>query len=174
MSKRASKEDIVAALDAGANDYLTKPIDRILLFNKINEYIRLYGEVVDSLPFYTVAKDKKRAEFSFDLEIVNMTENGLTICGTVYISQGTHIMIKNSLLAKLTASEESLVTVQKSWIVRSEDGMNDLYYAFLEFGQEDFELRDAAKAWIVEYAQTVSAEENKLPKGDENIEDELV
>jgi two-component system, cell cycle response regulator DivK len=40
LSSHAMSGDEVKALEAGCNDYLTKPIDDKLLFDKLNEYLK--------------------------------------------------------------------------------------------------------------------------------------
>ncbi len=40
LSSHAMSGDEVKALQAGCNDYLTKPIDDQLLFEKLNEYLK--------------------------------------------------------------------------------------------------------------------------------------
>lgn len=84
LSVRNSEEDIVGALDKGANDYLTKPFRSGELLARIRTAIRLTKEKSD--------------------------EPVLTF-GPLVIDLANHIVKKNSETIKLTATEFSLIAL---------------------------------------------------------------
>ncbi|MEI7492767.1 MAG: response regulator [Bacteroidota bacterium] len=84
LSVRNSEEDIVQALDNGANDYLTKPFRTGELLARIRVSIR-QNQVV---------KDNPQLEF-----------------GSLTIDIGNHIVRKNTDIIKLTSTEFSLLAL---------------------------------------------------------------
>lgn len=84
LSVRNSEEDIVGALDKGANDYLTKPFRSGELLARIRTAIRL-------------TKEK--------------TDDPLLEFGSLVIDLANHIVKKNGEMVKLTATEFSLIAL---------------------------------------------------------------
>ena len=84
LSVRNSEEDIINALDRGANDYLTKPFRSGELIARIRAAIRLSEE----------KKDNPLLEF-----------------GSLTIDMINHIVRKNGELLKLTTTEFSLLSL---------------------------------------------------------------
>ena len=84
LSVRNSEEDIINALDKGANDYLTKPFRSGELIARIRAAIRLNEE----------KKDTPLIEF-----------------GTLVIDMLNHVVRKNGEIIKLTSTEYSLLTL---------------------------------------------------------------
>ena len=85
LTVRNSEDDIIKALDSGANDYLTKPFRTGELLARIRTALRL---------------------------VQNKTETSSTLSfGTLSIDLAGHIVRKNSNLLKLTSTEFSLLTL---------------------------------------------------------------
>jgi len=84
LSVRSSEEDIIQALDSGANDYLTKPFRSGELVARIRAAIRLSEE----------KKDTPLMEF-----------------GSLTIDMLNHMVRKNGETVKLTTTEYSLLTL---------------------------------------------------------------
>lgn len=84
LSVRSSEEDIIKALDGGANDYLTKPFRTGELLARIRVAIR-HQQIPSDIPILT-----------FD---------------TLSIDLANHVARKNNELLKLTATEFSLLAL---------------------------------------------------------------
>ena len=84
LSVRNSEDDIIKALDGGANDYLTKPFRSGELIARIRAAIRLSEE----------KKDTPVMEF-----------------GGLSIDRMNHVVRKNGEIVKLTSTEYSLLTL---------------------------------------------------------------
>ncbi len=84
LSVRSSEEDIIVALDNGANDYLTKPFRSGELLARIRSALRL-------------------AE--------NMEEMAIFEFGSLTIDVANHIVRKNNEMLKLTSTEFSLLNL---------------------------------------------------------------
>jgi len=85
LSVRNSEEDIVKALDSGANDYLAKPYRTGELLARIRTALRLSQD-----------KTSASSQLSF---------------GTLFIDLASHIVKKNNILLKLTSTEFSLLAL---------------------------------------------------------------
>ncbi|MBI5476559.1 MAG: response regulator [Ignavibacteriales bacterium] len=84
LSVRASEQDIIGALDAGADDYLTKPFRSGELLARVRTSLR-HGEI---------------------------TEKGtLFQSGSLYVDLANRIVKKNGEVIKLTPTEYSLLTL---------------------------------------------------------------
>lgn len=84
LSVRKSEEDIIAALDSGANDYLTKPFRPGELLARIRAAMRV-GDITEDDP--------------------------VIITGDLTIDINKHTVHKNNELIKLTNTEYSLLTL---------------------------------------------------------------
>jgi len=84
LSVRSSEDDIVRALDLGANDYLTKPFRTGELLARIRAAIR---------------------------QNQGTPENSLLVFGTLEVDLANHIARKNSEIIKLTSTEFSLLAL---------------------------------------------------------------
>ncbi|MCX6306986.1 MAG: response regulator [Bacteroidetes bacterium] len=84
LSVRSSEEDIVKALDNGANDYLTKPFRTGELLARIRVAIR---------------------------QSQGTSENPILICGSLTIDLSNHTVRRNNELIKLTSTEYSLLAL---------------------------------------------------------------
>ncbi len=82
LSVRDSEEDIIRALDNGANDYLTKPFRTGELLARIRAALRTGNDI---------------------------SETSEMIFGTLNIDRVSHIVRKNNEILKLTATEYSLL-----------------------------------------------------------------
>jgi two-component system KDP operon response regulator KdpE len=85
LSVRNSEEDIVKALDSGANDYLAKPYRTGELLARIRTALRLSQD-----------KTSASSQLSF---------------GSLFIDLASHIVKKNNILLKLTSTEFSLLAL---------------------------------------------------------------
>jgi len=85
LSARSDEQNIISALDAGANDYLTKPFRGGELIARVRSALRIFNSAL-----------RKEAKFSFGLIVVDL--NG-------------HTVSKNNEQIKLTPTEFSLLTL---------------------------------------------------------------
>lgn len=85
LSVRSSEQDIVAALDAGANDYLTKPFRSEELLARLRSAFRLFNTTSARETTFTA--------------------------GTITVDLEAHIVRKNNEAVKLTPTEFSLLAL---------------------------------------------------------------
>jgi two-component system, OmpR family, KDP operon response regulator KdpE len=85
LSVRASEQDIVAALDAGANDYLTKPFRTEELLARLRSAFRLFNTTSSRDTAFTI--------------------------GAITVDLEAHIVRKDAEIVKLTPTEFSLLAL---------------------------------------------------------------
>lgn len=90
MSRRDSNTDIQHALESGANDYIQKPLDDLILINKINLFLERNADDSD-LPFLTIASGEQEASFQIPLTLYSLSEEYIKIISKNYIAKNTYI-----------------------------------------------------------------------------------
>ena len=85
LSARTDEQDIIAALDAGANDYLTKPFRRGELTARVRSALRIFNSAL-----------QKEVKFSF---------------GSIVVDLDGHTVSKKNEQIKLTPTEFSLLAL---------------------------------------------------------------
>lgn len=146
LSFRSDKKDIARAIQLGANDYLHKPLDDLVLLDKINQYVDV-KDPFEPLPYFEVTESKRHSSLGFNHKIVAISEFGLTIEGPCLISRGTLIKVKSNVISKILKVEDQVLNlnVADTWM-ETERG---LYRAFLEFNPDNPELLSAVRTWLV-------------------------
>lgn len=92
MSRRDSTEDINLALEYGANDYIQKPIDDLILINKLNLFLEKNSDD-SNLPFLTITTGDQDAEFQIPLILYSVSEETIKILSKNYIAKNTYLNI---------------------------------------------------------------------------------
>ncbi len=147
ISRRSSQEDMAYALELGANEYLPKPLDDLLLREKINQYFHTIREGGQTeLPFFDIPGRQAGCEFSFDIVVSKIDEYGITF-------EGNHLLAKNSVfeiecepLKDITSSEKPLRMTSTS---NAFDPDRQIYTSFLEFDPYDEDLSSKVRNWLV-------------------------
>ncbi len=143
LSRRKDDEDIVRALELGASDYVTKPIDDDFLLTKINHYLKHEG--MPPLPFYKVSDSDAPCELTWDNEIRAINEYGITLQGSHFIAKGTKLRISGDFIEEISGKKEGIkVFVHHSWILEA----NHRYQAYCEFDFEDAQLLGRIRSYL--------------------------
>lgn len=146
LSFRSDKKDIARAIQLGANDYLHKPLDDLVLLDKINQYVDV-KDPFEPLPYFEITEAKRRSSVRFNHKIVAINEFGLTIEGPCLISRGTLIKVKGKVLSEILKSpdQELKLNVADTWM----ETERNMYRAFLEFNPDNHDLLTAVRTWLV-------------------------
>lgn len=94
MSRRNSNSDINHALESGANDYIQKPLDELILINKLNLFLERNSDDSD-LPFLAIASGEQEAKFQIPLTLYSLNEEYIKILSKNYIAKNTYIKIED-------------------------------------------------------------------------------
>jgi|GEM_PF-1404445 len=154
LTKRAGKEDVSAAFELGASDYLTKPLDDILLLAKIRQFIKIsQGKVVQAkeetggLSYKQIPSHQQDAYFHLGMRIQEINEFGIKITGQHFFSRGTPIKIKSPLLYDLFGEDRHYsFIVHQNWL-ENETGKAG---AFLEFDASNEDLMAKVRTWLLQ------------------------
>lgn len=144
ISRRNSTKDISLALEVGANDALTKPLDPPLLISKIKQHLQLEGKK-NELTFYSISEVKQECHLSFHLHLNQISEYGITLSSPHLISKGTLINLKSSALKEILNMDEISLMVDET----SFNTDLKLFYAFCEFDATKPEISLQARQWIL-------------------------
>lgn len=148
LSRRREDEDIVKALELGADDYVTKPLDDDFLLDKINHYIK--HENISPLPFYKVSEHDSKCTLSWDNDIKSINEFGVTLQGPHFVAKGTLIKLSGDFITEISGRSSGIrVSVNHSWINET----THLYQAQCEFNYEDDELLEHIRGYLLNYSK---------------------
>lgn len=147
LSRRREDSDIVKALELGADDYVTKPLDDDFLLNKINHYIK--HDNIPPLPFYKVSENDSQCTLSWENDIKSINEFGVTLQGPHFVAKGTLVELSGDFITEISGRPSGIkVSVNHSWI----DETNHLYQAQCEFDYEDEELLEHIRGYLLNYS----------------------
>ncbi|MBK26263.1 MAG: hypothetical protein CME70_19850 [Halobacteriovorax sp.] len=151
LSYRSDKKDIARAIQLGANDYLHKPLDELVLLDKINQYLNV-NEPYTPLPFFEITQAKRQSKVKFKHKVIAISEFGITIEGPCLIARGTLLTIKSKVLSNILKSPEQVLklSVSDTWM----ESERNLYRAFLEFNPDNHALLSAVRTWLLANATT--------------------
>jgi DNA-binding response OmpR family regulator len=97
LTGRKDKSDVARALEAGADDYVVKPIDPDMFIAKVASLI----EKKRSTFSFLLTKLKAAGSWSLDFEIVALSEQGLNIVSKSSIVPNTKIRIDSDLFEEM-------------------------------------------------------------------------
>lgn len=144
ISRRNTTKDISLALEVGANDALTKPLDPPMLISKIKQHLQLEGKK-NELTFYSISEVKHECHLSFHLKLSQISEYGITLSSPHLISKGTVITLKSETIKKILKLDEISLMVDET----SFNSDEKIFYAFCEFDATKPELALQARQWIL-------------------------
>lgn len=149
LSFRSDKKDIARAIQVGANDYIQKPLDALVLLDKINQYVDV-KDPFEPLPYFQVTEARRKSKVKFSHKIIAINEFGITIEGPCLISRGTYLEVKANVISEiLNSPEQSLnLSVSDTWL----ETERNTYRAFLEFNPDNQALLTAVRNWLISNA----------------------
>ena len=111
ISARAGEQDKVAALDLGADDYITKPFSKTVLVSKIRAMVRRTNQYVSSSD--EVITEVKKGPFALRMNSQTVLKNGKEISLTskefsllyLFIENPEYIFSKQELFSKVWRSD---------------------------------------------------------------------
>ncbi len=145
LSRLDNQSDITHAIECGANDYVTKPLDIDILNTKIRRIFDEQSHYKKILKASSVPRDLQQCSINSSFTILKVLENGLAIKGNNCLSKGTKIELKETHVNKALNISNIPLIVTKN--LRQEDGS---YFMLLELRDKDFELSDYFKEWILD------------------------
>ena len=134
MSRRNAKADIISAFNAGADDYLQKPIDKDYLYSKLNRFIPNLD--VPSPNYVKLDKRFTDIELVEYVDFISFSNNELVCHSNFLISKDVQVDID---LGNLLPDEKNVLA--NAVVVKNgkvED--SDLYFFTLKLDIEDYDI----------------------------------
>ncbi|WP_273869719.1 response regulator [Halobacteriovorax sp. GB3] len=151
MSRRNTHDDITKALELGANDYITKPIDDALLFNKVRLFLKQSLDEDSTFAYYAVPTKNNALEFTIPLTLKKLTESGIQFFSKSLIAKEAPIQIEGALAKQLSPSGKIRFQVKDVVI----DKMNDGFLVTVEFSlDEHYEIKRNVRKLLLKVAPT--------------------
>ena len=108
LTARSALEDRIAGLDAGADDYLTKPFDTRELLACVNALLRRQGAQVDELTFGNTALDLASATLVCGEESVHLSAREFDVM-RLLLQAGARNLSKEAILARVWGYDSNAV-----------------------------------------------------------------
>lgn len=105
LTGKREKTDVEKGIQAGADDYVVKPIDPTLLLAKIKDIL---SRKVQEAPRFAEAPVHMKAEMETKTEIVSISELGCTLKSNVFASPGSLIKIHSDVFKDIGISNPTL------------------------------------------------------------------
>lgn len=98
LTALTSSENIIKGLDAGADDYITKPFDMNVLLARVRAQLRKNKKSDESLYLFgSLSIDSQRCEVRFEQELINLTNTEYQIL--FYLAQKPgHVFTREQLI----------------------------------------------------------------------------
>ena len=99
MSKRGEKDDVLKAMDMGANDFIPKPLDDRYLLQKLRTYLPKNGLLQDVDNVYSKVSEKdKTAEIITNFKLVRISFEELEIESEILLSKEMNLYFEGDAL----------------------------------------------------------------------------
>ncbi|MBI2519237.1 MAG: response regulator transcription factor [Bdellovibrio sp.] len=152
MTRRSSPEDISLAFELGASDYITKPLDDLLLISKIKQFIRIRdGKAVLTkdddffLPFKQIPLGRRKCSFEVSLRITEISEYGVKFEGDHFFARGSSLKIQCPLFTEIFGEDRAyLFVVHNNWV----DKDAEICGIFVEFDASNENMMAKLRQWL--------------------------
>ncbi len=113
LTGKREKEDVQKGIEAGANDYVIKPIDPTLLLAKIRN---LLSKKAEDAPHFAEAPVNLKAELDTKTDILTISELGCLLQSTVAPAVGALLKVSSEAFQEMGVSTVTLriVSVEKT------------------------------------------------------------
>jgi DNA-binding response OmpR family regulator len=151
VSSKTDSKSITHALELGANDFITKPIAKDILINKLIPYIQTEIMAEKQKDFVEIPFNQtKNAELFIKFTVTGIDEFGLTIESLHLLARSTVLYLSGDFLNEITgeAKSEYLMSVTNTWIIKELNDGRKLYGAYLEFDNPSETLLSNLRKWI--------------------------
>lgn len=98
LTGKREREDVERGLEAGANDYVVKPIDPEVIIAKVNNLLATTSKEVTH---FAEAPVRVKSEWDSKTDVVAVSEIGFTIESNLAVLPGTLIRIQSSLFSEI-------------------------------------------------------------------------
>lgn len=133
LTGKREKTDVEKGIQAGADDYVVKPIDPTLLLAKIKDIL---SRAVQAAPRFAEAPVHMKAEMETKTEIVSISELGCTLKSNVFASPGSLIKVHSDVFKDIGISSPTLRIVSVDEVVGA-DGFRKFTGNFVGLSEKE-------------------------------------
>ena len=145
LSGQSDSKAITHALEVGANDFITKPLDRDILATKLTRYVKTDELLGTQGQLFPVPEGGAAATIELELDIAEVDEFGVKLIGKHLLNKGSVYHLDSALLHRITGlAQPHLLTITSTSL--SDEG--DAYIAFAEFDIQDKDLMANVRRWL--------------------------
>lgn len=133
LTGKREKEDVQKGIEAGADDYVIKPIDPTLLIAKIRNIL---AKSEQAAPRFAEAPVNVKAEFETKTEILSISELGCTLQSNVAPAVGALLRVQSPIFSEigLTTSTLRIVSAEKQ---ATQEGLYKLVGNFVGLSEKE-------------------------------------
>ncbi|MDZ4676687.1 MAG: response regulator [Oligoflexia bacterium] len=100
LTGRRDKKDIQLGLDSGADDYIIKPIDPMILLGKIQALLKKKSVQVPTTSF-PEGPVRRKAQWDVDTQITYISERGLTLRSPLFAPMDTKVKVNSEFFQQI-------------------------------------------------------------------------
>lgn len=151
LSAATDRQAIAHAVEVGANDFISKPLDRAILASKLTRYLMTEQLLAAQTGWFPVPQGGAPTTFTLDFQITEVDEFGIRLVSPHLLNKGSVFYIDGAVLHGVTGSAEPyLFTIASTWI--EPDGVS--YGAFAEFDYTNENVMAAVRRWLSRNSST--------------------
>ena len=143
LSNSSSKKIVSNALELGANDYASKPVDGKLLITKIKALVIGKQAFAKELEFGTTPDKQPDITLTSKLKLMAVTEVGFLLEGNAYVAKGSKIKLKSMRIYEIFGVE----TIS-AYSAGFSSEVSGLYQTSFEIDPDNKEMVNKTKLWI--------------------------
>lgn len=145
VSRRTSEEDIQRAIELGADDFITKPIDNVTVAARVNSAFDDMFKDSTYLPYFAAPTLTRDAMVEIEMKMISLIEEGIKVFSSHFIAKGSPVNLTGQVMEKL--SQDKVVRGFVKTIERSSEPQG--YYMFISFNVEDEETLKNVRQMLV-------------------------
>lgn len=146
VSGESDKKAIAHAVEVGANDYITKPLDRDIITSKLSRYLRTEQLQEAKGPLFPVPEGGVPALIELDFNLNEIDEFGMRLSSKHLLNKGSVYYISSPLLSEITGTKQPLLYTIASTEASTE---SQEFNAYAEFDATNQSILVAVRRWLV-------------------------
>jgi len=134
LTGKREKSDVEKGIQAGANDYVVKPIDPTLLLAKIKN---LLTKSTTDTPQFAEAPVNAKGEFETKTEILSISEIGCTLLSNMFSSGGALVRLHSEVFKEVGLGSPVTLRVLSVEAVEAPEGLHKIRGNFVGLTEKE-------------------------------------
>ncbi len=145
ISEQRDPKNVEHALEAGANDFILKPLDRVHLASKLAKYLTTEKLREHSAECVEFSDGRAPAQLHLDVVIEEIDEDGMKILCPHFIPKGTVFKLRTDFWKSIgVANSDCLVAVTSVTPIAD----SNMHSTYVEFESQDPAFALALRRWL--------------------------